>query len=59
MIARSRETKKKKEVAGAPRNVRTVEHEEALLDVFEGNGTWSVRMVARFIQEFGAENFSR
>ncbi|CAH1375308.1 unnamed protein product, partial [Tenebrio molitor] len=31
------------EVRGAPRNVRTVEHEEAVLNVFEEDGTRSIR----------------
>jgi hypothetical protein len=35
------------EVRGAPRNVRTVEHEEAVLNVFEEDGTRSIRTVAR------------
>jgi hypothetical protein len=39
LIARSRETGQmqpvRRKVGGAPRNVRTVEHEEAVLNVFE------------------------
>ncbi|CAH1372541.1 unnamed protein product [Tenebrio molitor] len=35
------------EVRGAPRNVRTVEHEEAVLNVFEEDGTRSIRTVSR------------
>lgn len=51
LIARSRETGQiqpvRKEVGGAPRNARTVEHEEAVLDIFEEDGTRSVRTVSR------------
>jgi hypothetical protein len=36
----------RREVGGAPRNVRTVEHEEAVLNVFEENGTRSIRTVS-------------
>jgi hypothetical protein len=32
---------------GAPRNVRTVEHEGAVLNVFEEDGTRSIRTVSR------------
>jgi hypothetical protein len=35
------------EVGGAPRNVRTVEHEEAVLNVFEEDGTRRIRTVSR------------
>jgi hypothetical protein len=35
------------EVGGASRNVRTVEHEEAVLNVFEEDGTRSIRTVSR------------
>ncbi|KAH0811545.1 hypothetical protein GEV33_011246 [Tenebrio molitor] len=35
------------EVGGTPRNVRTVEHEEAVLNVFEEDGTRSIRTVSR------------
>jgi hypothetical protein len=37
----------RREVRGAPRNVRTVEHEEAVLNVFEEDGTRSIRTVSR------------
>jgi hypothetical protein len=37
----------RREVGGAPRNVRTVEHEEAVLNVFEEDGTRSIRTVSR------------
>jgi hypothetical protein len=51
LIARSRETGQmqpdRREVRGAPRNVRTVEHEEAVLNVFEEDGTRSIRTVSR------------
>jgi hypothetical protein len=51
LIARSRETGQmqpvRREVGGAPRNVRTVEHEEAVLNVFEEDGTRSIRTVSR------------
>jgi hypothetical protein len=36
----------RKETGGAPRNVRTVENEEAVLDAFE-EGTESIREVAQ------------
>jgi hypothetical protein len=36
----------RREVGGAPRNVRTVEHEEAVLNVFEEDGTRSIRTVS-------------
>jgi hypothetical protein len=35
------------EVGGASRNVRTVEHDEAVLNVFEEDGTRSIRTVSR------------
>jgi hypothetical protein len=48
LIARSRETGQmqpvRREVGGAPRNVRTV---EAVLNVFEEDGTRSIRTVSR------------
>jgi hypothetical protein len=51
LIARSRETGQmqpvRRKVGGAPRNVRTVEHEEAVLNVFEEDGTRSIRTVSR------------
>jgi hypothetical protein len=48
LIARGRETGQfEEEVGGAPRNVRTVEHEEAVLNVFEEDGTRSMRTVSR------------
>jgi hypothetical protein len=51
LIARSRETGQmqpvRREVGGAPRNVRTVEHKEAVLNVFGENGTRSIRTVSR------------
>jgi hypothetical protein len=51
LIARSRETGQMqpvlREVGGAPRNVRSVEHEEAVLNVFEEDGTRSIRTVSR------------
>jgi hypothetical protein len=37
----------RRKVGGAPRNVRTVEHEEAVLNVFEEDGTRSIRTVSR------------
>jgi hypothetical protein len=37
----------RREVGGAPKNVRTVEHEEAVLNVFEEDGTRSIRSVSR------------
>jgi hypothetical protein len=50
-IARSRESGQmqpvRRKVGGAPRNVRTVEHEEAVLNVFEEDGTRSIRTVSR------------
>jgi hypothetical protein len=50
LIAGSRETGQmqpvRREVGGAPRNVRTVEHEEAILNVFEEDGTRSIRTVS-------------
>jgi hypothetical protein len=49
-IARTIETghilPNRKETGGAPRNVRTVENEEAILDAFE-EGTESIREVAQ------------
>jgi hypothetical protein len=51
LIARSRETGQmqpvRRKVGDAPRNVRTVEHEEAVLNVFEEDGTRSIRTVSR------------
>jgi hypothetical protein len=51
LIARSRETGQmqpvRREVGGAPKNVRTVEHEEAVLNVSEEHGTRSIRTVSR------------
>jgi hypothetical protein len=51
LIARGRETGQmqpvRREVGGAPKNVRTVEHEEAVLNVFEEDGTRSIRTVSR------------
>jgi hypothetical protein len=51
LIARSRQTGQmqpvRREVGGAPRNVRTVEHEEVVLNVFEEDGTRSIRTVYR------------
>jgi hypothetical protein len=51
LIARSRETGQmqpvRREVGGAPKNVRTVEHEEAVLNVFEEDDTRSIRTVSR------------
>jgi hypothetical protein len=49
LIARSRETGQMQSVRRevAPRNVRTVEHEEAVLNVFEEDGTRSIRTVSR------------
>jgi hypothetical protein len=51
LIARSRETGQmqpvRSEVGGAPRNVRTVEYEEAVLNVFEEDGTRRIRTVSR------------
>jgi hypothetical protein len=51
LIARSQETGQmqpvRREVGGAPRNVRTVEHEETVLNVFEEDGTRSIRTVSR------------
>jgi hypothetical protein len=44
LIARGRETGQMQPV---PRNVRTVEHEEAVLNVFEEDGTRSIRTVSR------------
>jgi hypothetical protein len=35
------------EVGGSPRNVRTVEHEEVVFNVFEEDGTRSIRTVSR------------
>jgi hypothetical protein len=37
----------RREVGGVPRNVRTVEHEEAVLNVFEEDGTRSIQTVSR------------
>ncbi|KAH0822671.1 hypothetical protein GEV33_000120 [Tenebrio molitor] len=37
----------RREIGGVPRNVRTVEHEEAVLNVFEEDGTRSIRTVSR------------
>jgi hypothetical protein len=51
LIARNRETGQmqpvRRKVGGAPRNVRTVEHEEAVLNVFEQDGTRSILTVSR------------
>jgi hypothetical protein len=51
LIARSRETGQmqpvRREVVGVSRNVRTVEHEEAVLNIFEEDGTRSVQTVSR------------
>jgi hypothetical protein len=38
IIKQSRYSQFEEEVGGAPRNVRTVEHEEAVLNVFEEDG---------------------
>jgi AraC-like DNA-binding protein len=46
LIARSRKTGQMQPVR---RNVRTVEHEEAVLNVFEEDGTWCIRTVSREI----------
>jgi hypothetical protein len=47
----------RKEVGGAP---RTVQHAEAVLDVFEEDGTRRKGFSGNgFIQKFGAENFSQ
>jgi hypothetical protein len=51
LIARSRETGQmqpvRREVGGVPRNVRTVKYEEAVLNVFEEDGTRSIQTVSR------------
>jgi hypothetical protein len=51
LIARSRETGQlqpvRREVGDASRNVRTVEHEEAVLNVFAEDDTRSIRTVSR------------
>jgi hypothetical protein len=51
LIARGRETGQmqqfEEEVGAVSRNVRTVEHEEAVLNVFEEDGTRSIRTVSR------------
>jgi predicted ATP-grasp superfamily ATP-dependent carboligase len=51
LIARSRETGQmepvRREVGDAPRNVRTVEHEEPVLNVFAEDDTRSIRTVSR------------
>jgi phage gp36-like protein len=56
----------RREVGGAPRNVRTVEHEGAVLNVFEEDGTRSIRPVSRemglsksSVQRVLADNTSR